>query len=354
VALAAASCQAIAGIEDRTFNPSGPQSSALCEEYCTRVMEACVEDKDEDIHFSVYPSKQACLAVCPHLEPGNPREPEPKGNTVACRLHAAKLAESSREYRDYCPQAGPGGAGECGSDCESYCKLFEDLCSPTVINCEAKCKVFKNDGTFDAVRDHDGDTLQCRLVHVSNAALDDSHCGHAAFLSTQYCEVPEVTCEHYCDTVMTTCSGDLRVYDDRKQCLAVCSHLDLGTPADSTEDTVGCRAYHAINSYVTNQPESHCPHAGPGGDKHCGTGNCPTYCRLLKDACPAQFTATHKDEATCLSECADFEGADGDTKMVIKNSAGDNVMCRLYQISRAFQDPTLCDTTVGLGDSPCQ
>jgi hypothetical protein len=357
--VAVASCQAIAGIEDRTL----AQESPLCEEYCTTVMETCVEkpdpDPDKDQRFSVYPSKEACLAVCGHLAAGNPKEAEPTGNTVACRLHAARLAKTSREYREYCPQAGPGGAGECGDDCESYCTLFEELCPNSVIGCIDKCKVFPNDGTFDAIRHHDGDTLQCRLVHVSNSALDTSHCGHAAFLSSQYCLVSEVTCERYCDVVMTTCpaaSGskpDLRVYDNRAQCLEVCGHLDLGDPSDSTQDTVGCRAYHAYNAFVTNQPESHCPHAGPGGDKHCGTGNCPAYCRLLQDACPGEFTSTFTDEATCLKECADLEGAGGDTKMVIANAEGDNVMCRLYQISRAFQDPTLCASAVGQ-DAPCR
>jgi hypothetical protein len=132
----------------------------------------------------------------------------------------------------------------------------------------------------------------------------------------------------------------------------VCSHLDPGKPTDAKEDTVGCRTYHAYNAYVTNQPASHCPHAGPGGDNHCGNSNCPAYCRLLEAACPTQFTSTFGDAPTCLEECADLAGAKGETGMVIANSDGDNVMCRLNQISRAFKDKTLCPAAVGL-DDPC-
>lgn len=359
-ALAAASCHAIAGIEDREYTATGQQSSPLCEDYCTTVMETCIDKDDadprEEQHNSVYPSKDACLAFCQHLEAGDMNErPRPSGDTVACRLASARLAKNSREFTLYCPEAGPGGAGACGDDCENYCKHFEELCGGAPEDCVEKCAVFPNDGSFDAIRDHDGDTLQCRLVHLTNAALDEAHCGHAAFRSTQYCIVPKVTCEHYCHVVTTTCSGANEVYEDEDQCLRVCSFLELGEPDDQTEDTIGCRTYHALNSYVTDQPATHCPHAGPGGDNHCGvgTGNCPPYCTLLKAACPSQFTSTYGTDAKCLEECADLEGADGETGMVVANSAGNNVMCRLVEISGAFDDPSRCAAAVGQA-APCR
>src|SRR5688572_29391104 len=114
---AGAGCESIVGIEDRTYDLGkdgavGP--SQQCVDYCDAVMENC---KGE---FAVYSGMDTCLGVCSQLPPGDSIEPG-SGNTVACRAAQAVLAGSTDEPEDHCPRAGPGGAGQCGSDCESYC-----------------------------------------------------------------------------------------------------------------------------------------------------------------------------------------------------------------------------------------
>jgi hypothetical protein len=359
------SCQSIAGIEDRVYQASGTggQSggdggvgtavSALCKQYCKTVMTACPER--DDAKFGVYPSEDVCLAVCPHLDEGDATVKNPKGNTVACRLNQAKLADQSKEFSLYCPAAGPGGAGVCGTNCENYCDLYSKLCPSPIDDCVDKCPALTDKGTFDATIDHDGDTLQCRLVHVSNSAFDPAtHCEHATFSPQAFCQADKVTCDHYCQLVMSACTDDLAVYESIDQCKSVCGALDLGKPADTTEDTVGCRTYHSYNAFSTSDPGTHCPHAGPGGDTHCGSGNCPAYCKIAADACPTEFAGAYVDSPGCLEACGKLTGALESKKTVATAEAGgDSVSCRMLNAARGYADPSACAAAVGTA-APCQ
>ncbi|MEQ9323984.1 MAG: hypothetical protein RIF41_32770, partial [Polyangiaceae bacterium] len=150
-----------------------------CEGYCATVTAACTGDA------AVYTSEQSCAAVCAELELGTAGSSD--GNTVACRQAQAAAAGDDASL---CPAAGPGGDGTCGSTCEGYCSLFEALC-PTEFAasytstpaCEASCATDIPDlGGFD-VTVVEGDSIQCRLYHVTQAALDAAfHCAHAAGL----------------------------------------------------------------------------------------------------------------------------------------------------------------------------
>ena len=185
------SCSAILGIEDAEPDPllvPGDTSnvSPLCHEYCDAVMANCTDE------HAVYVGRPACEAVCGALPPGN--EGETAGNTVHCRLDNALQAETTGEFDNECPAAGPGGvppegAGICGSNCESYCLLFQTACNAffakagfaDLQDCQNSCASDIPDlGGYDTsfVK---GDSVQCRLYHVSVALLDPTqHCPHAA------------------------------------------------------------------------------------------------------------------------------------------------------------------------------
>jgi hypothetical protein len=160
--------------------------SASCADYCDTVMSACTGQN------AVYASGATCLAVCALLEPGDPEEPS--GNTFACRNFFAQNAE--REPDDYCSSAGPGGDGTCGSDCEAYCALFSQVCPDEAEeqgtdSCVDQCGALPDHRGFDVVGDHGGNTVECRLVHVSSASLSPAeHCQHAQLLPTQPWCVP--------------------------------------------------------------------------------------------------------------------------------------------------------------------
>jgi hypothetical protein len=151
----------------------------LCEQYCTAVMTNCTAA------FAVYTSYQTCLSVCAALPEGKPGERS--GNSVSCRLSAALIAKE--EVPHYCPVAGPGGNGVCGSNCESLCELRAQVCSQygsgDRATCESDCEKVQDLGNYSTdldVGQYRGAHVQCRLYHVSAAAAaePEEHCPHAS------------------------------------------------------------------------------------------------------------------------------------------------------------------------------
>jgi hypothetical protein len=348
-------CATIVGIEDNTFNAASPE----CLQYCDTVSLACKGTN------AVYSSKEACLGTCAKLPPGE--DIEPIGNTVACRKKEAERARDTNEPATHCKAAGPGGAPTCGKNCESWCTLLQKTCPKefgAMPDCPRACAALRDKGTFSLDADHDGDTVQCRIEHVSNATGSATapltHCGHAALVATEYCratqnEPPE--CAEFCRFNLAACTGDLAVYESDKQCMAVCMALDGGLNSHREENTMGCRSWHTFNSLI--DPASHCAHTGPGGDGHCGldqvdkTGNCVSYCTIAEKACGAVFTAKYASRAACELECStqpDSFGAKMDAKYRIAAAqSGNTLQCRLLHASRALSDMTECPSALGLG-----
>jgi hypothetical protein len=159
--------------------PEEEAGATLCETYCSTIMAACTGSNEQ------YASPAACLAVCATLDPGVPGG---AGNTVECRLGRAALARDSGEADSYCHLAGPGGGGFCGSDCSGYCTIMAATCTMLgeYEDCLPTCERVPNlaeppSTTFYDTTMQNGDSVQCRLFHVTAATLDAfSHCEHAA------------------------------------------------------------------------------------------------------------------------------------------------------------------------------
>lgn len=369
-------CAQIAGIEERKFEEEEPKDDPVadaCEEYCKIIEDTNPDDDvlDTGVCPNNYTTYDVCLGVCAKFPLGDIEEPIGE-NSIACRLNAARSARSaSKGERDsFCQAAGPGGNGSCGNDCESYCRLVEmdDVCGTRnlrTIDCVDACEAAFGDsnrfhvGTTTEEFDHSGDTVQCRLVHVSTAAgslateiLKDTHCAHANFHSSQWCVPTEVSCDRYCDVLAEACTGDHRVYEDRDQCEATCAALEPGEPDDKDldiVDTVACRTYHGVSSLA--DPISHCSHAGPTGDGHCGLDDpdegtlaaCRPYCRLLEAACPTTFESTFENSSDCVERCDQSDesfGAHADHEYTVKNAEkdGDTLSCRTFYAVRALGD----------------
>jgi hypothetical protein len=161
-----------------------PMEAPLCDRYCETVATACTGTNEQ------FASLDACLAVCERLEAGSPGDVA--GNTVECRLARAQLAQRTGEAANYCSSAGPGGAGACGEDCEGFCTLMAETCPAAMGTYEAclpACAMVPDlSGPPDNVAYNtsvqDGNSLQCRLFHVTAATLDPiAHCVHAAGLA---------------------------------------------------------------------------------------------------------------------------------------------------------------------------
>lgn len=366
-------CQEIAGIEDRVLKPSAfaeggdggggePNvipATAQCQRYCSDVMSACTAEN------AVYTDERLCLGVCAQLDPGDPLEPA--GNTVACRARQAVIAKA--EPDDHCRAAGPGGDGVCGTDCEAYCELYAELCPDhseytKLADCVKACGGLTDLPRYDVDKDHGGDSVECRLVHVSSASVDPAiHCPHAPVRPTQpWCtgkadESP--TCDEYCNIALAACDGELAQYESREQCLAVCGAFELGSNDDQLTNTVACRRYHSFSS--TLAAAQHCPHAGPTGDGHCGdiskvadghTGNCESYCTLLAHACPSEFDASMGNAEQCMESCILLDEAEPESKYTVAKAKDSRALqCRVLHAARSYVDPTACASAIG-GD-PC-
>ena len=369
--MAALGCQSVLGIEDRTFDPlqgdaSGGAAgttgdaaapSPQCIDYCNLVLSNC---KDGN---TVYASTEACLGVCAKLPPGG--ADDKTGNSIACRINQALLAASTGEPETHCPRAAPGGGGTCGDNCEGFCTLFLDAC-PGVVQtkdtCLAACSIIPQVSGYDIDLNYSEDTLQCRLVHITNAIIDSVdpgmlsvHCDHAALLSQCPCCDADAggvapSCETYCGFVMNACKGELAQYESLQQCRDACVAFDLGDPSDTTPNTVACRTYHSNSSLADDA--THCPHAGPGGDGHCGVSDCDGYCDLMAEFCPTAFA----DKSVCQAECMTLPGSAKDQGYTVSGTAdGNTVQCRLLEAVRASATPgdaAACDRARGV--TACQ
>ena len=348
-------CASIVGIEDHTFD-AAPVASKECVAYCDTVAKGC-----KGVH-ELYSTHGACLGTCAKLNPGD--DLEPIGNTVACRKKEAQRAIDTNEPQAHCQSAGPGGAPSCGNNCETWCALLQQTCPKefsAMPNCPRACAALKDTGTFDLKADYDADTLQCRIQHLCNAtAAPQTHCGHAALVSTLHCMAPQdkpPDCAEFCRFNLLGCTGDLAVYESNQQCMAVCAALEPGTNGDRVENTMGCRHWHTFNSLI--DPASHCAHTAPGGDGHCGidavgkTGNCVSYCVLAEKACGAGFAAKYTSQTACQLDCStqpDAFGAKLDSKYRLAAAvSGNTLQCRILYASRALTDDTACPSALGQG-----
>jgi hypothetical protein len=366
-------------VEERNYDP---QLDA-CTEYCRLVDDAC---QDEN---KVYDHPEACLAVCLRMDLGEGTlGGSDRKNTVACRIE--KLQQSEFQARD-CATVGPGGGGECGSNCEAFCSLRQQVCTGVagqtyeddlqLDKCLSNCQAMPDLLSFDAGnRDQHGDSLQCRLVHVSEAAISKSkaltHCLHTQTVpkgaDTFPCSDAEElsaddNCTRYCEQVMGACQGEFALYTNTDECKAVCKVLEPGDPGDTDENTVRCRRYHSYNA-LDEGPSIHCTHAGPTGDGHCGADNCESYCTILSNACPTKFQAQYgADPAaggrSCRSSCAALKGASANSFQTFENGVrysvnpppqGNNLLCRTYHAVTALakaKDDLECEAAFGA--APC-
>jgi hypothetical protein len=354
-------------------NPSEEE----CSEYCKLLDESC-NPMTGNAAFSL---SSYCPGVCSNMQ--RTKDKVKTGNTFDCRLEQASHARAvgTTDNDAECKSAGAGGNGFCGSNCESYCQLYASICAdfPALQRgdtCLSECQALAEDNSKNAAASFNpgADTLQCRLAHMGAASVSEAtamtHCPHAAIIAASGtpCQPTVPSCDQYCTLVTNTCTGKMLQYDSKDDCLATCrSGLTLSetlapeeTAGDQTHDTVACRRYHTYNA-LQNPGSTHCQHAGPSGDGHCGR-ICPAYCKLAKAACSAQgFNTKYPKEQDCLDDCGNnllktttlSEQLDENYNVPNAKKAG-TVNCRIYHATKAFRSAAAataeCPSVLGDGD----
>jgi hypothetical protein len=187
-ALAAAGCG-----DDTTSGAGGDMSiprdlagtvAPTCAAYCAKIQMNCTSAPDAGDNVQ-YASTQACSDYCmtaaawPAGATG-----DQSGNTIGCRLYHAGAAAADPVL--HCPHAGPTGGGVCGSLCDNYCQLMAKNCTGAnaqydATTCMTKCAMIPTTGKAG---DMAGNTVQCRIYHLSAAATDPVlHCPHSKTLA---------------------------------------------------------------------------------------------------------------------------------------------------------------------------
>ncbi|SFF10783.1 hypothetical protein SAMN02745121_06968 [Nannocystis exedens] len=127
-----------------------------------------------------YPNADSCNRACASFPAG--ARGDVSGNSYACRRYHTDAA--AMDAPTHCVHAGPSGGGACGDNCDGFCAIAVSICPgehPSVDACLAACAGFPDDEEFD-VGDVAGDTLACRLYHLTVAATGEAdaatHCPH--------------------------------------------------------------------------------------------------------------------------------------------------------------------------------
>lgn len=149
-------------------------------------------------------------------------------------------------------------------------------------------------------------------------------------------DAPVDLCPQYCDAVLASCTGDLRAYENRPQCLKTCGLMTQGKEGDTGVDTVGCRLSHA----KIGQSKDECRKASAFGGDACGS-HCDTFCAIVDANCiqPALADKPYPSRSTCFEQCGAFtyDAARGEGTAQPFNG-GNTLNCRMFHLLLSLDD----------------
>lgn len=241
--------------------PDGDLIELSCTNYCQTLQETCGDAVDVNGQFF---DEDECLGYCVAVGWEAGAADALTGNTLGCRLNHAHMAAATTDpdlKKTLCDTAGASGGGVCGSWCAVLCESHLDLC--TGENQQYVDRTSCLDACAGLTDEPDGsyrhadptylyyDTVQCRIRHLRSAVEHSAtvHCPHTSESSAAgACDDDDVTgtpnCAHYCDMMRRYCDGGSWT-DCQTECIAL-YHMEggggnVGTHADFTGDTLGCR-----------------------------------------------------------------------------------------------------------------
>jgi hypothetical protein len=151
-------------------------SSLSCADYCETIAANC-SGSDGQYFEGVDDGMTACMTACAAFPAG--AAADQFGNTLGCRSYHAGAA--GQDPAVHCEHAGPGGAGVCGTDCDGFCAIALEVCAAVYADeaaCLSECAQFTDDVAYNTTVIA-GDSLACRLYHLTAAAVDPAtHCPH--------------------------------------------------------------------------------------------------------------------------------------------------------------------------------
>src|SRR5262245_9550776 len=156
----------------------------------------------------------------------------------------------------------------------------------------------------------------------------------------------QLSCATYCASVMGNCTTANEQFSSMSDCMNSCATWPMGTAADQSGNTLGCRTYHA--GAAAGNPGLHCRHAGPGGDGACGA-NCEGFCTLVLGVCTGG-NEVYADTGECMTACGGFATTPAYSSSV---QSGDSLACRLYHATAASSSATTHCPHTAEGSGTC-
>jgi hypothetical protein len=159
-----------------------------------------------------------------------------------------------------------------------------------------------------------------------------------------------LSCTNYCTIVMTNCTGaamsvdggvGLADYPSMTSCMNACAKFPVGTAADQSGNTLGCRQYHAtLAAGSAANAMTHCPHASMSGGGVCGD-RCANFCALATSVCTKMDGVTmpvFTSATDCMAKCGQppFAFNMSLPEIVVDSST---LNCAFYHLSEAFSNP---------------
>jgi hypothetical protein len=137
------------------------------------------------------------------------------------------------------------------------------------------------------------------------------------------------TCSDYCATIQTNCTGANLMYGGTTTCMDVCAKFSAGTVGSTTGNSLECRYYHS-GLAAGGGANTHCRHAGPGGDNQCGA-DCEGFCTIVLASCTGANQQYGGSLSSCMSACAGY----ATSPAYVSGASGNNLACRLYHATIA-------------------
>jgi hypothetical protein len=168
-----------------TGQSGGTVCGSKCQNYCDLFGKTCAGQTQ-----ILNNAGASCLSFCANLTSGT--FGDRANNTVECRAYHASFP-SVLSASLHCPHASINGNGGCGTLCEVYCYYSSLGCTgsnqiyTTPAICMTNCTAFSAAQLTGAPGAVDGDSLQCRIYHLSvatqSAANAAVHCPHGKSIS---------------------------------------------------------------------------------------------------------------------------------------------------------------------------
>jgi len=327
-----------------------------CNNLCLNITRDCTGANQQFPTDSSVSEQVLCQTFCDALNTTN--STAYTDDTYDCHYYHAGVAGTSQANANiHCVHAGPLGGATCGTLAEAYCDFVLQTCTganaqyvdvaPLGIKtiCTNAASGFNvsaggaiplqwvGDGTQTST------AIECHqyhgLVSAQSSALAAIHCPHAGAFGDGVCGSPV---ENFCNFVDNAC-GNYSSYASHAACVALASAFPPQTSfslgAETSGNTLGCRAYHAV--VAKSVPNPHCYHTAPnGGDGTCGT-TCDGYCSLIQYGCTGP-NQQHASLAACQTACAGYT----DTHFYNINNiltpapSADTLDCRYYHATAAI------------------